>query len=57
MKNPNQQKEESHKVITPTGLQHTFGLPILPNVKRHNDLIGVFCYLKTFHRKLGEVSS
>jgi hypothetical protein len=25
-------------------------------VKKHNDLIGVFCYLKTFHRKLGKVS-
>jgi hypothetical protein len=27
--NPNQQREENHKVITPINLQHTFGLPFL----------------------------
>jgi hypothetical protein len=29
---------------------------IFVTVKRHDDLISVFRYLKTFHRKLGEVS-
>jgi hypothetical protein len=40
-------------MLTQIGLHHTFELA---HVKKHGDPTGVLHYLKTFHRKLGEVS-